>query len=509
MKTIKTKYIILAMLLVANIFSACEDFLEMETDGKITQEEFYQDDNYVKSSTLAAYDVLQALYAEDWHSLWFVKTLLSDEIYCGGSNSSDQPDYQSLSTLSHTSANGTLNPIYKWLYSGIYNCNIVLKNVPDETDAQKTARAEAKCLRAYYYFELVTLFGNVPLVTTVIEDGVTPDFSAPAVIWTQIETDLNEAIPYLPRKGILTGVNSFRVSQGTALALLGKSLLFQEKYADAAVPLQTIIDSADYSLPASFAQVLKISSEFGDESLFEVPYITTEGHTWGNGTFPWGAGRKQENNIHIQLCGPRGDGYFKPGKSGLIAGWGFGYPREEMYQVFTDAGDLIRRASSIMSEDELIALDGSYRLDGELPYDCDGYVRLKYGTWEDETNTATQAELNYGTNIRIIRYADVLLMAAEAYVGAGTNLSLAREYLDEVRTRANLDPYSGSDLLEGIKSERQRELMFEGHRFVDLVRWGDATTALAYKGYQAKHALLPIPADELAVTGKTQPNPGW
>jgi starch-binding outer membrane protein, SusD/RagB family len=509
MKTIKTKYILLALLLFASIFNACDDYLEMETEGKISQEEFYQDDNSVKSSTLAAYDVLQALYAEDWHSLWFVKTLLSDEINCGGGNSSDQPDYQALSSLSHTPTNGVLNPVYKWLYSGIYNCNIVLDNVPNETDAQKTARAEAKCLRAYYYFELVTLFGNVPLVTTVLEDGANPDFSAPATIWTQIETDLTEAIPDLPRKGALTGVNAFRVSQGTALALLGKSLLFQEKYADAAAKLQTVIDSADYSLAGDFSQVLKIPTEFGSESLFEIEYITTEGHTWGNGTFPWGNGRKQENNIHWQLCGPRGDGYFEAGNSGLVNGWGFGYPREEMYEAFTDAGDLVRRSSSIMSEDELIALGGDYRLDGELPYDCDGYVRLKYGTWADETNTATQAELNYGTNVRIIRYADVLLMAAEAYVGAGTNLGLAREYLDEVRDRVDLAPYSGSDLLEGIKSERQRELMFEGHRFVDLVRWGDASTALAYKGYEAKHALLPIPADELAVTGKTQPNPGW
>ncbi|MCG8699632.1 MAG: RagB/SusD family nutrient uptake outer membrane protein, partial [Bacteroidales bacterium] len=393
----------------------------------------------------------------------------------------------------------------------VFNCNIVLDNVPDETEAQKTTRAEAKCLRAYYYFELVSMFGNVPLVTKVMNDGEVVPFSAPSVIWTQIETDLKDAVPYLPQKSTLTGINSFRVSQGTALALWGKALLFQGKYATAAEKFQTIIDSAQFSLNGDYSKILRAQTEFGPESLLEVEFITTEGHTWGNGTFPWGQGRKQENNIHWQLCGPRGDGYFEPGNSGLINGWGFAYPRSAMYDAFVEAGDMGRLASSIMSENQLIDLGGDFRLDGELPYDCEGFIRLKYGTWKDETDATAQAELNYGTNVRIIRYADVLLMAAEAY-NLSNDDTKAQTYLNQVRARVSLDAVSttGTDLLADIKSERMRELMFEGHRFVDLVRWGDAPTVLAYKNFMAnKHELLPIPADELTVTGLSQPNPGW
>jgi hypothetical protein len=416
MKTKFMKYIIFTFLLSVGVFYSCDDYLEMETVGKISQEDYYKDDNAVKTSTLAAYDVLQALYATDWISLWMAKTLLADEINCGGGNSSDQPGYQTLATLTHTPSNDKLNPIYQNLYAGVFRCNTVLDNVPDETLAQKVARAEAKCLRAYYYFELVTMFGNVPLVTQVLESGVNPGPSTPAEIWAQIETDLTEAAEDLPVKSALVGVDAFRVSRETAYGFLGRSLLFQNKFNEAIVAFEEALSSGNLSLGGDFSQVLRKSTEFGSESLLEVSFITTEGHTWGNGTFPWGNGRRQENNIHWQLCGPRGDGYFEPGNSGLVNGWGFAYPREEMYQVFVDAGDEVRRSASIMTEDELIAFGGDYRLDGELPYDCDGYIRLKYGTWADETDLSTQAELNYGTNVRIYRLAALYLDLAETYI---------------------------------------------------------------------------------------------
>ena len=152
MKTKFKKYIIVTFLLSVGLFYSCDKYLEMDTVGKISQEEYYKDDNAVKTSTLAAYDVLQALYATDWISLWMTKTLLADEINCGGGNSSDQPGYQAFAKLTHAPTNDKLNPIYQNLYAGVFRCNTVLDNVPDETLAQKVARAEAKCLRADYYF---------------------------------------------------------------------------------------------------------------------------------------------------------------------------------------------------------------------------------------------------------------------------------------------------------------------------------------------------------------------
>lgn len=513
MKTKISKYILFTLIISAFAFSACEDYLEMKTVGKVPQDDFYSNEAFVSTSILAAYDMLQTLYAEDWNSLWLVKTLMSDEINCGGGNSSDQPPYQDLSRLSHTPSNAVLNPVYQKLYAGIYRCNLVLTNVGEDNEVKLRTRAEAKCLRAYFNFELVTLWGNVPLVNEILENGTNPGPATPAQIWAQIEQDLNDAVVDLKDKANLQGADAFRVSKGTAYSLLGKALLYQGKYSDAAAAFQKVIDSKQFSLGSNFSQILRASTEFGPEAIFEVPYITTEGHTWGNGTFPWGNGRRQENNIHWQLCGPRGDGYFSPGSTGLIPGWGFAYPRKAMYDAFTDANDIIRRNSSMMSEATIVAAGGTLRKDDTLAYDCEGFVRLKYGTWADETNVSTQAELNYGTDVRVIRYADVLLMAAEAYNKSGDDGN-AEFYLNQVRKRVSLDTIAnttGTALFDEIVSERQRELMFEGVRFLDLVRWGLAPTVLAYKQtpYSSKHALLPIPADELAVNPNMKPNPGW
>ncbi|MFO7657987.1 MAG: RagB/SusD family nutrient uptake outer membrane protein, partial [Bacteroidales bacterium] len=144
------------------------------------------------------------------------------------------------------------------------------------------------------------------------------------------------------------------------------------------------------------------------------------------------------------------------------------------------------------------ALGGDYRLDGNLPYDCEGFVRLKYGTWESETDLKAQPELNYGTNVRLIRMGDVYLMAAEANYFAGNEV-VARQYLDSITTRAKITPIAsaGAQLLEDIKHQRQVELAFEGFRLADLIRWGDAAAVLGSKGFQAKHALYPIPQKEL------------
>lgn len=176
----------------------------------------------------------------------------------------------------------------------------------------------------------------------------------------------------------------------------------------------------------------------------------------------------------------------------MIGGWGFAYPTESIYNAFINAGDTVRRLGSIMTEDELIGkYDGRFRVSdsatvtSSLPWGCDGLVRLKYGTWASETSDPTvgQQELNYGTDLRVIRYADVLLMAAEAYneQGAGTNDAKALPLINEVRARVNLAPLAstGTVLFNDIKTERQLELAFEGFRLQDLIRWGDAATVLA------------------------------
>jgi hypothetical protein len=305
--------------------------------------------------------------------------------------------------------------------------------------------------------------------------------------------DLNEAIPDLPKKSEYAANDKFRASKGAAQALLGKTYLYDKKYAEAATAFEAVITSEEYDLQTDYSTLFLKESEFGIESLFEVSYVTTMGYDWG--TFQWAGNRAMENNITWQLTGPRGD-YFNAGTTGLIGGWGFNYPKQALYDKFVAAGDNVRKAATLLSLEDLRAQGGDWT--NESSWGWDGCIRVKYGTRMDETNgeNGAVAELNYGTNLRLIRFADVLLMAAEANHMAD-NDTKAATYLNRVRTRAGLGNFSG-DIMTAIKTERILELSFEGFRFLDLIRWGDAPAALGSLGFVAgKHEVYPIPQSEM------------
>lgn len=159
-----------------------------------------------------------------------------------------------------------------------------------------------------------------------------------------------------------------------------------------------------------------------------------------------------------------------------------------------------------MSETELKAAGGNWSAPNA--WDYEGYFQRKYGTFSTQTTSANGSipELNYGTNIRLIRYADVLLMAAEAYNKAN-NDDRSRTELKKVRLRAGLAEVtaSGTALFDAIVKERQLELAFEGVRYIDLIRWGKAAQELGPLGFKAnKHELLPIPAQDVKTAGVKQ-----
>jgi starch-binding outer membrane protein, SusD/RagB family len=327
--------------------------------------------------------------------------------------------------------------------------------------------------------------------------------AAIAQVYAQIEKDLTEAINVLPVKSTLAGANRFRVSKGTAQALLGKAYLFQQKWNEASVQLENVITSGQYGLEPSIGKVFSQAGEFGQESVFEISYTNARSYDWGN--FPWGSA--PESNIHIQLMGPRGEFYTKAPADSLIAGWGFNLPRKKLYDAYIAAGDVNRRRETVMSEAELIAAGGNWT--NPTAHDYAGYFQRKYGSFQSRTGSPI-GELNYGTNWRHVRYSDVLLMAAEAFHKAG-NDTKGRGYLNQVRVRAGLPvtSVSGNALFEAIVTERMLELAFEGVRFVDLVRWGRAQQEMGTLGFIAgKHELLPIPDYEVK-TGTLKQNPNY
>lgn len=223
MKSNKFKYKFVFLLSVFMI-SGCSDFLDTEQMGVTTQDDFYQTDDEVTEALYGIYDKVQS---ENLPTFMF-KTLLSDEAFAGGGGRGDNFWGEELNEFTFGSSNEILKTMFTKYYQIIYTSNLLISKVPDpDTDVKKIAVAEAKTLRAYAYFELVTLWGTVPLVTEPLNPSeyAQPNATLEA-LWGQIETDLQEAISVLPLKSELSDVS--HVSKGTAQSWLGKACYFRK-----------------------------------------------------------------------------------------------------------------------------------------------------------------------------------------------------------------------------------------------------------------------------------------
>jgi hypothetical protein len=485
-KIIKT---IVVVLLVG--FVACDDYLEVEPVGPDAADYFNSQDEY-ESALIGAYDLLQA-------SFWNVLTgvVASDDYAAGGDSFNyDQPTLQNVNLMIQTpSDENQLRDIWNLMYAGINRTNYILefKNKTDFAGKDEII-AQTYFLRAYYTFELVKFFGNVPLK---VEDrsGVKRIVDSRVVIGEQfdinrtqdiseayglIEEDLKEAILNLPT----TQNEVYKVTKGAAQALLGKVYLYhgtfdQSKFADAASMLNNVIGT-QYSLTtgADYLDLFESSMENSSESVFEIQYTGVEGADWGCITC-------SEGSYFVQFCGPR-----SPYDNSVYGtGWGFCLPSQELYDMFDD-GDSRRDVTFYDLRDD----QDSY----SQGRDDTGFFNRKYMPRKADERVGANP-LNHANNYRAIRYADVLLMAAEAEAqSGGTN---AENYLNQVRARAygnNSNDYQASegDLLEAIYTERRKELAGEGHRFFDLVRTNKAVNAI--DGFTVnKNELFPIPLIEL------------
>jgi hypothetical protein len=546
MKTKFNKKTAIAFLSVALLFGCSGDFLQIKQLGVTPVSAFYKTDADATAAAMSCYNMLKATYDSDWTSFWLIKESLSDDMYVGGQNSGDQPDYQTIHNFTYGASNPWLQNIYKDVYMLIYRSNLIIDNFTTPTAYQQIVIGEAKAIRAYAYYELTTLYGPVPLV---LHPLATSEYTQPNstvdLLYAQIEKDLNEAITALPVKSKLQAAGSdiSRFSSGAAQTLLGRVLLTEKKYSQAATVLNALIATNEYSLyPLSglknndITQLLRKSTNFGKESILEISCSSARANTWSNsyGDIWNDPSRTNPANLIVQLCGPRGDEGFTSGTLPILAGWGFGVPTLELYQAYKGAGDSVRLQGAILTQARLASFGGTLmRPDGSgYIWSCPGLARLKYTTWADETTTANGAvpDLTYGTDFTLFRYADALLMAAEANLQSG-NTAAALTEINQVRNRVNL-PSLPSLTMDNIKLERRLELSFEGWRYQDLIRWGDAKTVLANQGklipsgvltngalqfisnsgagfQEPKNELLPIPINEIQSNPKIHQNPGY
>jgi hypothetical protein len=358
-------------------------------------------------------------------------------------------------------------------------------------DSKEALYAEVYFLRAYYYFQLVKFFGDVPLFT---EGRLTAGDSGTLVrvpkeeVYAQIEIDLQNAVDNLPASQSQSG----RVNKFTAYSLLGKVLLYQDKFNEAAAAFDNVIGV--YSLVSDYGSQFLRLGENGPESIFEVQYTNTS--NW----YDWGCPQCSEGNFGIIHTGPRG--WSGPE---YAQGWSFNVPTEAFYNSFA-VGDT-RQDATVLDIEAFATATGATYTEG---YEHTGYYNNKYIPRAGESGA--QTELNYLTNYRAIRYSDVLLMAAEAYNRGGIDDGIAQEYLNQVRRRAFGDQdhdifLTGTALTDAIWEERKFELSMEGHRFFDLVRTEQAPSII--DGFQqGKHEVFPIPQQEIDISGLTQ-NPGY
>jgi starch-binding outer membrane protein, SusD/RagB family len=503
MKHLQVK--ILGIILLGSMFISCKKWVDYDPkdDFKITDQEYLKSEADYRSMAVGVYSPLQWL-----NQVVPVGDIISDNSVTGGESASDVLSLQQIDDFTHYPINSTLSDLWQSGYEGINRANYMhqykAKNLAGETIefvGKESLYGEVYFLRAYYYFTLVKMFGGVPLFTDkrlTLEESKTLVRSSQADVYKQIETDLTNAIAVLPSVQTEKG----RVTKYAAQALLGKVYLYQNKFSSAGPMLENVINSNVYSLVTDFNSIFLPSGENGAESVFEIQYSNA------TATYDWAHQTRGQGNYAVQQCGVRG----LNGSAAMpySPGWSTNLPTQNLAAAYT-AGDK-RKAVTVLDIEAYKTANPGLNITYQVaPNENTGLYNQKYLPRKGETSG--QIELNYSNNFRTIRFADVLLMAAEAFSKSSNDIK-AQTYLNLVRRRAfgntaNDITATGSVLYEAILAERRLELAMEGDRFFDLVRTGKATAILGPLGFvTGKHELFPIPQQEIDLSGLVQ-NPGY
>jgi tetratricopeptide (TPR) repeat protein len=488
------KYIIKSSVILAFCMlfttSCSDEFANVDPVYSLDSENYFNSESDYNNALIGAYDMLHSSYINV-----LMGEIASDNTLSGGEAATDTPGIQQVDEMTHTAVNGNLKNLWDWMFAGVQRCNYILE-FKDKTDFANKNQviAETRFLRAYYHFELVKWFGGIPLKGDQrfsLNDEKTIPRSSVDEVYASIESDLQFAVQYLNPSAAQTG----RATKGAAQALLGKAYLYQNKFAPAAAIFDQLITSNTYSLVANYNAIFEHTGENGTESVFEIQYTDAQGADFG-------CLQCSEGNVAVGFNGIRNyNGPFFDG------GYSFNVPTQEAYNAF-EVGDNRKNVAILDIEAWAAANNATFG----TGYKHTGFYNRKYLARKGDTNIGDQ-NLTNPNNYRSIRYADVLLMAAEAHNRSGNDIK-AKEYLNLVRRRAFGDTNhditaTGTALTDFIWKERRVELMGEGHRFFDLVRTGKAAEKIT--GFTTnKNEIFPIPFEEIQFSnGNWQQNPGY
>ncbi|MFY9151960.1 MAG: RagB/SusD family nutrient uptake outer membrane protein [Prolixibacteraceae bacterium] len=520
--------------------TACDPgFIERPQLAVQTSENFYQTEADAIKAVTAVYNYFQS-YDFEVHKFEF-GDIASDDAEKGGESDNDRPFVKDLEYFRTRSDNLSCRGMWNVCFSAIYHANNTITHISDiNMDEQLKNRliGEVRFIRAHFYFYLVNLFGEVPLVTKTLspEEYHLPK-SNKATIWNQIEQDLIFARDHLPLKSQYSKSDLGRITKGAAQSLLANVYLFQKKWELAESEAAEVINSGEYGLENEYQDLFQIhTTEFGIESVLEIPHKSTN-TGWGD---------ENEGTVVPVFCRSRNAG-----------GWGFNCPTLDLLAEF-EPGDP-RLVHTIIFDGDIF--EGEVEFNQYSPsHLCSRKVFI---TPADRVGyDSSDAPFNF----KIIRFAEVLLIHAEAACENG-DLEAARNSLSRVRGRArqssahdkkvafknvnkyqvSKDQYAGYDFLnynyweanndksnllpevvsndmetlrQAVRHERRVELAMENKRFYDIIRWGDseahfhryATKWKTGKGGQFRkniNEIFPIPQDELDLNPKMTQNPGY
>ena len=525
MKTIMKKNILyIALLGMMSLMTvSCSSELDIEKHGNMgSMDTYYTTDENINSASASLYLSVRSNY----FTWYFLKNLLSDDVWCGGGQRCDNGEMEKLNEYNFDTNHGSIEGVYSGLYTVIYNANLIIDMTQGDTPVMKRAINEAKVFRAWAHFELVSLWGTAPKVDHLLKpDEYRQANSDPAETWAFVEQDLTEAINSgtLPSK---TSANDqetgIRVTKEFAQALLGKAYLFQGKYSEAASMLDNVINSGKYELfKGEYDGLFRAANNNNCESMFELQKRYDTEQMWN------------QLDMTFLMQGWRSDKLKYKGEAAQVIAtgtYGFLNPRKSLYDAFVawEGADGYRLKKSIWTYQQLndfgVSISGSNAV-----YGNEGYFYWKgQSLKEDVVTDMSFFQGGQFIDLKIMRYAEVLLMAAEAQLQAGNN-SKALDYINQIRTRAQEQPLTTVSL-DDIKTEKRLELCLECVRYQDLVRWGDAKSAMGNQGkevpafttdgiqwnwqntvygFQDKNMLLPIPLKELELNPNMHQNTGW
>ncbi|MFY0606190.1 MAG: RagB/SusD family nutrient uptake outer membrane protein [Cyclobacteriaceae bacterium] len=497
------------------LFSCGENFLDEQPKTAVLAKDFIADADNIRSIMAGAYQPMRWEYYGsdafyDFYCMPYLYTdVRSDDVVIENRLNGEQ--FHDFENFSLKTSDVNVHLIWLKFFTGVATSNEIIQGLVQVNEGllgegeKELLLAEARFLRAFYYFELVKNFGDVPLFGDIPADIADPNQikrKPVSEVYLQIESDLLIASEHLP----LVQDELYKATKGAAMGLLSKVYLYQEKWQLAADMAQAVINLNHYALEEEYGDNWDITNEHGKESLFEITYF--------NERVPDPFSPLSRTSLTLQFFGPP----FPEDHTG----WVYNLITPELLQAFNDAGDVERRDATIMQEGHefdspLLAaqtiLINTPKPANPIPegwfditlnsaasngqqFGNEFYYSLKYFLTPEEVDLHCPDFRYSSLNHKVLRYAEILLILAESVANGATGDGQGA--LDLVRERAGLDPVPLT--LDAIKLERRLELATEWNRFHDLVRWGDAAEEI--DGFTVgRDELLPIPVDEIILVG--------